>query len=171
MFHIKYVREFDAFGKNHEDDEEDEEDQKDRRIMTVIWACLLLLFGSLFISAIIQNLNELQLKHNANSITTTYMPASETVVLEADDGKRYIIDLSDSVAAYNGNEITLYYYGDDLSHAKPLTWAGYWIPIDICWGSLSLICLLRFVKNIVMYVHDKDIEKEKELIFSYKQIL
>lgn len=151
MFHFKYENEFETSESVNEADE-----QRDRFVMSCIWCALLVLFGAIWISVIVRNVNELIFKQNANSITAEYTPGSDNVVIHRDDGSKYIIDISGCIAAANGNEITLYYHGNDIKNARPLTWTGFWVFMNICWGTLCLICMYCFARYFYGYIHNRD---------------
>jgi len=145
---------FDYDGDNDSGGYYDEGEAKsDRRFQATIWLGLLILFGALLAFSVSRNVGEIIMKNNANSVIGKFSPSTSTVSYTDANGSNHSVTIEGVVAEHNGEQITLYYYNNDYSKVKTVTWVWFWVFTYIFFGGIFLVSLVFYLKNIKQTHH------------------
>lgn len=127
-------------------------DRDDRMHQGAIWLGLFILMFIFFVATAVSFVKEANLKRNGNSITTSYKSTDESVLITDKDGKSYTIPLG-MFYKHDQSTITVYYYGDDIASAMPLSSLGWFVLNFTFWGGTAGISMWRFLKNFLRSKH------------------
>jgi hypothetical protein len=94
-----------------------------------------------------KHVQEIALKMNGNMYTATYIDTSQSAYFIDENGNEYSVQLNDWFPSHSEHEVDLYYYGDDIAHAKPLTTMEFWIITEVGFGVFTILFLWRAIKN------------------------
>ena len=157
MFDFKYIY-------NGSDDNSgyynEKKEKQDRFREAGIWLALLIIFGGLLVFCISKNVGEIILKYNANSAIGSYSPDSSSISFVDGNDKTHVIYMPGAIVEHNGKQITLYYYNDDYASARYVTWPWFWVFTYIFFGSIFLLSLRFFIKNMKETHHYKGEQKK-----------
>ncbi len=131
---------------------DENEEKADKWYAGAIWLGLFILFGALFAFEVYCNVSELWLKYNGHAITTEFTANKTYVSYTAENGKKYEYAV-DGTCKHDGDTITLYYYGEDIGSATPMTWIGFTAAVYVFFGLLAALCLWRFLKIMLVKKH------------------
>lgn len=134
----------------------DKEDKEERWFNSCIWFVLVFVCGLSFLFIVYKNIQEVALKVNGNKFTTTYMESRKSVLYVAENGNTYTLPIMEMYPSHRGDEIDLYYYGDDKIMAKPLTKIEFWVVMEGVLGGFTAIFLWRAVRNFRRIQHYKE---------------
>lgn len=129
-------------------------DRDDRMHQGAIWIGLFILMFIFFVATSVSFVNEIKLKNNGNSITTDYEATKDSVIVTDKQGKSYTIALG-MFFAHDEKTVTVYYYGDDIASAAPLSSLGWFALNFTFWGGAAGISMWRFLKNFLKTKHYK----------------
>ena len=139
---------------------DEKKEKADRRHQAAIWLGLVLLFGGLLVFCVSKNVGEIIMKYNAHSVIGKFAPVESTVSFMDENGDNHIINIDGTLAKHYGDQMTLYYYNDDYSNAKTITWVWFWVFSYAFFGSIFLISLVLYKKNMKQTHHYKGIPKK-----------
>lgn len=131
----------------------DKEDRKDRISEASIWILFAILSLLIFSLTVYKNMGEVVLKYNGNKITATFKEKSDFVMIKKEDGSNYIINIGGTLPSHRANEIDLYYYGDDVTKAVPLTQIWFWLLVEFFFGGIAILCFHLARKNLKRTTH------------------
>ena len=136
-------------------------EKRDRKKQASIWIGLLVIMGSIFIFCIYRNIYEVILKEKGNTVTVPYTNSQETAVVHDSTGGSHVINIGGPLNAYDGDAITLYYWGNDISKAQPVTQMRFWIFVDFFFGGISAACGFFVYKSFKVTHHytEKDVSE------------
>ena len=135
----------------------EKEDKQERWFNSSIWFVLVFVCALSFLFAVYKHIQEIDLKMNGNMYTATYMDTSQSAYFLDENGNTVSVRLSDWFPSLREKEVDLYYYGDDISQAKPLTIMEFWIITEVGFGGFTALFLWRAVKNFKPTRHYKGV--------------
>lgn len=146
-----------------------QKEKKERIKDSVIWIGLGIIFAMLLSIAVYMQILDARLKYTGKSIEVPYKISGldksidlggnivktnvKGILYTADDGVTRVCKNVDSLSAHNGDNITLYYIGDQIDQARPLTVLWFWILMDTMLGGLLVLCIYKFYKGSKMTRH------------------
>lgn len=105
----------------------------------VIRVIMLVIVSLLLVLTCYMHVKEILLISNGNSITTKYRANDPYVTVQDESGKIYVINMEGLPVKSRENEIDLYYYGNKIATAKPLTPMYFWVVVYGFFGILFII--------------------------------
>lgn len=147
-----------------------QKEKRDRIKESVIWIGLGIIFGILLSIAVYMQILDARLKYTGKSIEVPYTIGSlqnssknsvgntqytteKGIPYTGEDGVARICKDVDPLSARNGDNITLYYIGDQIDQARPLTVLWFWLLMDSMSGGLLALCIYKFYKGSKMTQH------------------
>ncbi|ABX41002.1 hypothetical protein [Lachnoclostridium phytofermentans] len=127
---------------------DEKEDRKERISNASLWIVLTIISTFLFFFTVTLNIKEVILKYNGNIITTGFKEKTDRIMIQKDDGSYHVLNIGGIFPSHRENEIDLYYYGDDVTTALPLTMIGFWIFVEFFFAGFTVLCFHLARKNL-----------------------
>lgn len=132
---------------------DEKEDKKERISEASLWIVFTIISALLFLLAVTKNIEEVILKYNGNKITYAYKEKTDKIMIQKEDGSYHVFYIGGIYPSHRENEIDLYYYGDDVTTALPLTVIWFWILVEVFFGGFTILCFHLARKNLKSTKH------------------
>lgn len=130
-----------------------EKEKKERIRESAIWIGLLILFTAFFLLAVYNHSLDLMIKYNGNSVVAKYSQNTANATYVDRNGRSYNYVDVDSLTEKKGDIIMLYYYGDNIEKARPVTVLGFFLAMYFFWGMLIVLCIYKLYTTIKVKKH------------------
>lgn len=141
--------------------------KRDRIKESAIWIGLGMVFGFLLLFVLYMQISDARLKYTGKSIEASYTISfnhdyyingntqNKGISYTGEDGVARICKNVDPLSTHNGDKITLYYLGDNIDDARPLTILWFWVGCDLFFGGLLILCIYKVYKGTKITQHYK----------------
>lgn len=139
---------FEGFDSSDDYHMSEAEQRKENWSQSKIWIILGVFMFLCLVMTIFMSGKEILLVLNGNCVEAEYTGDEKSVEIQDDQGNKYYINVNDTFISAKKGVLKLYYYGDNMRSAKPVTAAWYWLIMYCIWVPLVLLCVWRIHKNM-----------------------
>jgi hypothetical protein len=132
------------------------EEKKDKHLMAAIWIGLFIFSTAMLVLTVYGHIKEVKLYYTGNYIDVTYREGMRSATLIDASGKAHNCKFYSDFSKHTEDKIRLYYYGDKMENAMPMSSASYYILMYSGFGILWGISFYLMYKNLRTTHHSKN---------------
>lgn len=125
------------------------EQRKENWEQSKIWIALGVVMAICLVITVYMSARDILLVMNGNCVEAKYDSSNACATIHDENGKNYTISTGDLfITSDKSGIIKVYYYGDNISSAKPVTAWQYWLVMYCIWIPLLGLCIFFTYRNI-----------------------